>query len=222
VAEGETNYAGLKISDFVAELASSAPVPGGGAASAISGAFAAALVRMVVALSLGKPKYAGYDDTLRSADAIATRAQERLLALADEDAAAYSRLSAAFKMPRETAEDQAKRQAAIRSGARDAALAPFRVLQEAHDVLAAAESVAGRSNINARSDTSTAASLAEAAARGAAANVLINLSLTGDEGFNGETSASVVVLLERVEELSDRAREASATEELRDPETPAE
>jgi formiminotetrahydrofolate cyclodeaminase len=122
-------------------------------------------------------------------------------------------------MPRETSQEQGARQAAIRSGARDAALAPFEVLQACWDVLVAAESVAGRSNVNARSDTSTAASLAEAAARGAASNVLINLPMTGDEGFNGETSASVVGLLEQIEDLADRAREASATDELRDPET---
>src|SRR5690349_20449679 len=101
---------------------------------------------MVVALSVGKPKYAAYDASLRRADDIATRAQARLLQLADEDAAAYSRLAAAFKMPRETAEEQGVRQTAIRIGARDAALAPFRVLQECWDVLVAADSIAGRSN----------------------------------------------------------------------------
>jgi formiminotetrahydrofolate cyclodeaminase len=222
VSGDDQTYRDRTISEFVAELASSAPVPGGGAASALSGAFAAALVRMVVALSVDKPKYAAYDATLRAAGEVATGAQERLLGLADEDAAAYARLAAAFKMPRDTAEEQGARQAAIRSGARDAALAPFQVLQECWDVLAAAESVAGRSNVNARSDASTAASLAEAAARGAAANVLINLPLTADETFNGETSASVVALLEQVTELADRAREAAATDELRDPEPEAE
>ena len=214
----DRTYRDLTISEFAAALASPAPVPGGGAASAISAAFAAALVRMVVALSVDKPKYATYDATLRRAEDVASRAQDRLLALADEDAAAYARLAAAFKMPRETAEEQGTRQTAIRSGARDAALAPFQVLQECWDVLAAAESVAGRSNVNARSDASTAASLAEAAARGAAANVLINLPLTADDSFNEETSASVVALLEQVSELADRAREAAATDELRDPE----
>ena len=208
----------MTVGDFVDQLASPAPVPGGGAASALSAAFAAALVRMVVALSTGKPKYAAYEASLRRAGDLAARAQDRLLTLADEDAAAYARLAAAFKMPRETAGEQGVRQTAIRTGARDSALAPFQVLQACWDVLAAAESVAGRSNVNARSDTSTAASLAEAAARGAAANVLINLPMTGDEEFNGETSVSVVGLLEQVADLAARAREASGTDELRDPE----
>jgi methenyltetrahydrofolate cyclohydrolase len=218
---GDSNrtFRDLTVGDFVDQLASPAPVPGGGSASALSGAFAAALVRMVVALSLDKPKYAPYDASLRRADELATRAQERLLTLADDDAAAYARLSTAFKMRRETAEEQGVRQTAIRVGARDAALAPFQVLQTCWDVLVAAESVAGRSNVNARSDTASAASLAEAAARGAAANVLINLPMTGDEEFNGETSASVVGLLEQVADLAARAQEASGTDELRDPES---
>ena len=208
----------LTVGDFLARLASTAAVPGGGSASALSGAFAAALVQMVVGLSQGKPKYAPYEATLKRAGEVATHSQERLLSLADEDAAAYARLSAAFKMPRQTAEEQGVRQTAIRTGARDAALAPFRVLQECSDVVLAAESIAGRSNVNARSDASTAASLAEAAARGAASNVLINLPMTGDEDFNDETTATVVALLEQVEDAASRAREASATDELRDPE----
>jgi formiminotetrahydrofolate cyclodeaminase len=218
VTDSPDGFRALSLGEFVEQLASPAPVPGGGAASAISGAFAAALVRMVVALSSGRPKYAVYDATLRRADDLATRATDRLLTLADEDAAAYARLAAAFKMARETPEEQGARQAAIRAAARDAAIAPFQVLHACWDVLAAAEAVAGRSNVNARSDVSTGASLAEAAARGAAANVLINLPMTGDEQFNGETSASVVGLLNDVEALAARARKASATDELRDPE----
>jgi len=64
----------------------------------------------------------------------------------------------------------------------------------------------------------TAANLAEAAARGAAANVLINLPMTGDEAFSAETSAEVVPLLEQVDDLATRARFATARADLRDPE----
>jgi formiminotetrahydrofolate cyclodeaminase len=95
---------------------------------------------------------------------------------------------------------------------------PYRVLEQCLDVLVATEAVSGRSNVNARSDASTAASLAEAAARGAAANVLINLPMTGDEAFTDDTTAAVLQMLQQVEDLAARAREASATDELRDPE----
>ena len=208
----------LTIAEFAERLASTAPVPGGGSASAITGALGAALIRMVVALSLDKPKYAVYDRTLRQADGIAARSLDRLLALADEDAAAYASLSAAFKMPKTTPEDEAARRFAIQAAARQAALAPLQVLHECFDVLVEAEAIAGRSNLNARSDAATAASLAEAGARGAAANVLINLSSTGDDAFAEETTADVVDLLEQADDVATRARFAVAQSDLREPE----
>lgn len=218
MTDAPTPFRDLTIADFVERLASSAPVPGGGSASAITGALGAALVRMVVALSLDKPKYAAYDRTLRQADEIAARSLDRLLALADEDAAAYASLSAAFKMPKTTPEDEAARRFAIHAAARQAALAPLQVLHECFDVLVEAEAIAGRSNLNARSDAATAASLAEAGARGAAANVLINLSSTGDDAFAEETTADVVDLLEQADDVATRARFAVARSDLRDPE----
>ena len=218
VTDAPTPFRDQTIAEFVERLASSAPVPGGGSASAITGALGAALVRMVVALSLDKPKYAAYDRTLREADEIAARSLDRLLALADEDAAAYAALSVAFKMPKTTPEEEARRRSAIHAAARQAALAPLQVLHECFDVLVEAEAIAGRSNLNARSDAATAASLAEAGARGAAANVLINLSSTGDDQFADETTADVVDLLEQADDVATRARFAVARSDLRDPE----
>jgi formiminotetrahydrofolate cyclodeaminase len=218
VTDAPTPFRDLTIAEFVERLASSAPVPGGGSASAITGALGAALVRMIVALSLDKPKYAVYDSTLRQADEIAARSLDRLLALADQDAAAYASLSAAFKMPKGTPEDEATRRSAIHAAARQAALAPLQVLHECFDVLVEAEAIAGRSNLNARSDAATAASLAEAGARGAAANVLINLTSTGDDRFAEETTADVVDLLEQADDVATRARFAVARSDLRDPE----
>ena len=213
-----SRFRDLTLGEFIAALASSAPVPGGGSASAITGSLAAALVRMVVALSLDRPKYAAYDSTLRRADDVAERALERLLSLADEDAAAYGRLAAAFKMPKETPEQEEVRRAAIRTHARESALSPLAVLRECWDVLVAAEAIAGRSNANAASDVATAASLAEAAARGAASNVLINLPMTHDDAFTADTQTEVVRTLEAVDDLATRARFATAQTDLRDPE----
>lgn len=221
MAQGTSRIRDRTISTFVEQLASSAPVPGGGSASAITGTLAAALVRMVVALSLDKPKYGAYEATLRRADAMAERALDRLLDLADEDAAAYGRLAAAFKMPKDTAAQEEARRAAIRVGARESAESPLAVLRQCWDVLVAAEAIAGRSNVNAASDVSTAASLAEAACRGAASNVLINLPMTHDEAFATEASTEVVRTLEAIDDLATRARQAASGDELRDPE-PAE
>lgn len=219
MTETSSGFRHRTLAEFIAALGSSAPVPGGGSASAVAGALAAALVRMVVALSLDKPKYAAYERTLRRADKLAGAAVDRLLDLADEDAASYAALAAAFRMPRATPEEEAARHSAIETAARQASLSPVEVLRTAWDVLAVAEAIAGRSNVNARSDVATAASLAEAAARGAGANVLINLPLAGDEAFASEASAEVATLLEEVDDLAARARAAAAQAGLREPET---
>jgi formiminotetrahydrofolate cyclodeaminase len=218
VTETSSGFRHRTLAEFIGALASSAPVPGGGSASAITGSLAAALVRMVVSLSLDRPKYAAYETTFRRADEVAERALERLLDLADEDAAAYGRLAAAFRMPKTTPAEEDARRDAIRSSARDAALSPLAVLRECWDVLVAAEAIAGRSNVNAASDVATAASLAEAACRGAASNVLINLPMTHDDAFAAETQTEVVRTLEAVDDLATRARFAVAQAELRDPE----
>lgn len=218
MTDAPPRFRDLTLAAFIDQLASAAPVPGGGAASAIAGSFAAGLVRMVVSLSLGKPKYAPYDGTLRRSEEVAVRAQERLLALADEDAASYAKLAAAFKMPHATVDDDTARRAAIASGAKESARSPLEVLRECWDVLNAAEAIAGRSNVNARSDVATAANLAEAACRGAAANVLINLPMTGDEAFNETATNEVIPLLEQVDDVVTRARFESSQTDLREPE----
>lgn len=208
----------MTLAGFVGALASSASVPGGGSASAVAGSLAAALVRMVVALSLERPRYAPYDATLRRVDGVAERSLDRLLSLADEDAAAYAVLASAFRMPRDGPEQKAARDEAIRSAARGAALAPLEILRAAHAVAAAAEAIAGRSNVSARSDVASAASLAEAAARGAAANVLVNLPLAGDDAFAETTSLEVARLVGEAETLAALARDAAAGSALREPE----
>lgn len=218
MTEAPSGFRHQTLAAFLEKLGSAAPVPGGGSASAVAGALAAALVRMVVALSLDRPRYGPYEATLRRAGGVADAAVDRLLSLADEDAAAYAGLAATFRLPRSTADEESARAAAIRSAARQAALAPLQVLRECRDVLREAEAIAGRSNLNARSDVGTAANLAEAAARGAGANVLINLPSVGDEAFAGETSAEVAALLEQVDTLAARAGRTTARAELRDPE----
>jgi len=128
VTEAPTRFRDLTLSAFIERLGSPAPVPGGGSASAIAGALAAALVRMVVALSLDKPKYARYERTLRRADAVARASLDRLLELADEDAASYAGLAAAFRMPRATPEEEATRRSTIEVAARQASLSPLEIL----------------------------------------------------------------------------------------------
>jgi formiminotetrahydrofolate cyclodeaminase len=204
----DSRFGDLTVGAFVERLASSEPVPGGGSASAVSAALAAALVAMVASLSQGRPKYAKHADLHRSSEAAGRSLASRFLALADEDAAAYARFAAALKLPRESEEEQAQRTAALKTAAGEAADVPLACVEACLEVVQVAESLAGRSNQNASSDLAVAALLGEAAARGAAQNVLVNLPSIGDEATARSMSSRVEALLTDVE------RYASATREI--------
>jgi methenyltetrahydrofolate cyclohydrolase len=218
VAEQDrASYRDLTLADFVDELASAAPVPGGGSASAVAASLGAALVAMVSALSEGRPKYAQHEALHASTAETGRRLTRRFLDLADEDAAAYAAVARAMKLPRDTDDERLARRAALSAASRGASEVPLAMVEACLELVAAAESLVGRSNVNAASDIDVAALLGQAAARGAAANVLINLPAVDDEAYTGETTARVMGLLDSVEELAAAAHQAVRSGEPRDP-----
>jgi methylenetetrahydrofolate dehydrogenase (NADP+)/methenyltetrahydrofolate cyclohydrolase len=159
---------------------------------------------MVASLSLGRSRYAEHADLLAAWAERGRALASRLLELADEDAEAYAGFAAALKMPRETEEERAARTEALHGAARKSAEAPLRCVEACREVVEGAEALAGRSNVNAASDLAVAALLTEAASRGAAANVLVNLPATGDEVLAADLSVRVDDLLRDVERLAPR------------------
>ena len=211
------SFRDLTVGAFVDELASAAPVPGGGSASAVAASLGAALVAMVASLSEGRPKYAAHDDLHRRARAVGQRLSARFLSLADEDADAYADFATAMKLAKETDEERATRRTALSVAARRAAEVPMLTVEACLELVATAESLVGRSNVNASSDLDVATLLAEAAARGAAANVLINLPSVDDDSFSGEATARVMALLKSVEEIVALVHAGVRSGETRDP-----
>jgi len=218
---GGTSFRDLTIGAFVDELASAAPVPGGGSASAVAASLGAALVAMVASLSEGRPKYAAHADLHRQAQAVGRRLSARFLSLADEDADAYADFAAAMKLARETDDERATRRTALSAAARRAAEVPMLTVEACLELVATAESLVGRSNVNASSDLDVATLLAEAAARGAAANVLINLPSVDDDSYSGDATARVMALLTTVNELVAMVHAGVRSGEAREPLEPA-
>ena len=211
----------LTLGEFVDELASAAPVPGGGSASAIGASLGAALVAMVAALSEGRPRYAAHADLHRSSQAVGRRLATTFLDLADEDSDAYAEFASAMKLPKDTADEIQRRKAALSVAAKRAADVPLRTVEACLELVATAETLVGRSNVNASSDLDVATLLGEAAARGAAANVLINLPSVDDESYSGEATARVMRLLDSIEEIVATVHSRIRSGESREPLPPS-
>jgi formiminotetrahydrofolate cyclodeaminase len=214
---GDDSFRDLSLRAFVDRLRSADPVPGGGSASAVAASLGAALVEMVASLSAGKPKYADHARLYEASRSIGARLTTRFLDLADDDAIAYAGFAAALKLPRGTEAEQASRRTAMQAAARRASEIPLETVAACLELVATAESLVGRSNVNASSDLDVATLLGEAAARGAAANVLINLPSVDDESYSGATTAKVMGLLDSIGELVATVHSGVRSGEPREP-----
>jgi len=164
------------LSGFVASVASSSPTPGGGSVVAHVAALAAALAQMVAGLTIGRKKYAAVEEEMRQLSTRAASLGSRLTRLVEADAQAYGAVSEAYKMPKEPADAAAARQRAIEGALIGAAEVPLETARLCGEVTEIAAVVAARGNTNAVSDAGVAALLADAACRGAAYNVRINVA----------------------------------------------
>jgi methenyltetrahydrofolate cyclohydrolase len=161
--------------DWLTDLASAAPAPGGGAAAAVNAALGAALVEMVANLTIGKTAYADHEEHNKTVLAKATELRQRAIELIAADADAFTALMATYKLPKATEEERAARTAEIQRATAHAAEVPLEIATVAAAVIKLASQLPGRSNPNVLSDVAVAASAAAAAIESAAINVQINL-----------------------------------------------
>jgi formiminotetrahydrofolate cyclodeaminase len=166
--------------DFLAALRSPSPVPGGGSASALTGALGAALLAMVASLPGRRVQSEEDAARLRAAGHRAAGLSERLAALVDLDSEAYAGVMAAYRLPRASDQEKAERGARIQAALKSAAEAPLETMERCRDAIEAAVTVAELGNASAASDVGVALELLAAGLRGARLNVEINLDSLKD------------------------------------------
>jgi len=200
----EAASGGESLSGFVAGVASSNPVPGGGSVAAHAGALAAALAQMVAGLTIGKKKYVAVEGEMKEAVLNAAALGNQLSALVQRDADAYAQVSEAYKLPKEPAAAAARRSEAVTSALLKAAEIPLETARAAVRVAELAALVAEKGNSNAVTDAGVAALLAQAAAKGAAYNVRVNVQALDDRSRGADLARDADALARKAGDLAER------------------
>ena len=193
----------LKTAEFVDLLASDAPAPGGGSAAALEGALGAALTAMVCGLTVGKKKYAEFQELAEEAQKKATDLKARFVDVMDRDTEAFNVVSAAFGMPKATDEEKAARSAAIQKGLEGCTKTPFEMMELAAETLELTASILGKSNDSAASDLGVSALSLRSAIQGAWLNVLINIGSLKNKELAEDYRAKGEALLAKALPLAD-------------------
>ncbi|MGB3932478.1 MAG: cyclodeaminase/cyclohydrolase family protein [bacterium] len=190
------------VDQYTARLASGAPIPGGGSASALVAALGMALGSMVANLTVKKvegEEAAAIKDILEEGEIL----QEKLLELVDADAEAFSGVSRVFKMPRETEEEKAARREAMQKALKEAAVVPMEAARLCLKALHLQERLLELGTPHAISDVGVGALFLGAALRGAYLNVQINLNGIKDEEHNARLEGELLALLAEGEKLAE-------------------
>ena len=171
----------LIIKEFLEKTYGKDPVPGGGSVSALCGALAASLGEMVTALTIGRKKYAEVEQEMLQYAPQMELARRKFLDFIDEDAEAYQMVFDAFKLPKDTEEEQKIRHDMIQKATLHAAMIPLRVAETAVGIMGAIFEIGSKGNRNAVTDACVAMMCARTAAWGAILNVRINLTGLDDK-----------------------------------------
>ena len=189
---------------FLDELASKAPTPGGGGAAAYAGALAAALAAMVGNLTVGKKKYAAVEGHVRMAVDDLDAMRRQLVDLIDADARAFGPLAACYGMPRDTEEERTSRDAAMQDALVDAIEVPLEIMGVCLEVLEECDYLAENGSRLALSDVGCAVALGRAAVHAASLNVVINVKSVADQARASNYRDRMNALIRKADELHDK------------------
>jgi formiminotetrahydrofolate cyclodeaminase len=198
-------YAEQPLRHFLDKLCSRSPEPGGGSASALTGAIAASLSGMLASLTIDKKGYEDVQNEMKKILADASSLKDDLLDLLQKDTEAFDDASKAFKMPKETQAQKTLRAQAIEEGLKKATEVPLAIMQKSREVAGLAAEVLKKGNTMAITDGAISALFAEAAAMGAMINVRINFSWMKDQDYIRKVERQLQEILDEVKAIKEEA-----------------
>ena len=198
------NLVDLTVTDFSHTMASDAPAPGGGSASALNGAIGAGLIAMVCSLTRGRKKYAEFEELAAGVQAEAQALEQRFLTIIDTDTEAFNAVSAVFAMPKDTDEQKAARKAAMQEALKKCTDTPMEMMRLSLEGMKLIESICGKLNASAASDLGCAVLSLRSAVQGAWLNVLINVGGLDDTAFADDLRSKGQAIIDEILPLADR------------------
>jgi len=190
--------------EFVDVLASKAPVPGGGGASALVGAIGMALGNMVGSLTVGKKKYADVEADILALKEKATALQADFLRLVEADAEAFGPLAKAYGLPKETEEQKAEKARVMAIVLKDACAVPMEIMEKCCEAIDVIEEFAAKGSALAISDAGVGVVFCKAALLGASLNVYINTKSMEDKEYASSLNEKADKMIADYSEKADK------------------
>ncbi len=197
------------VKEFLDEVASNSPAPGGGSVAALCGSLASALCSMVCRLTIGKKKYADVSGELQAVLEKTEFYRSEFTRLIDEDTKAFNFVMAAFKLPKDTEENQQVRNKAIEEALKKAVDVPMEVLKYTSEMIELSITIAQKGNINSVSDASVGSLLLQSTGLAALYNILINLKSIQDNEFVSAKQQELAHYTSKIEEFSTALKEVA-------------
>jgi len=192
--------------EFIEQVQSKDPTPGGGSVSALGGALAASLGEMVSRLTIIKKQYAKVKPEFQDSRAKLDLLRNELTYLIEKDAQSFDGVMLAMKKPKVTDHDKKIRDAAIEDATKHATSVPLEVMEKTVDVMELLPAIAEKGNVNSVSDAGVGNLMARAALEGASLNVRINLPGINDKDFADKLKSDMENLLKRGHELFEKTQ----------------
>ena len=190
--------------DFVDEVSRDSPAPGGGSVAALSGALGVALGTMVANLSTSKAGFEKHKDKLAKISKKGQTTKEQLVKAIDEDTSAFDEVIKAMRMPKDTEKEKEMREKEMQKGYQIATLVPLRTVENCRNSLEICYEISEIMDEGMASDVGSGALMANAGAKAAAYNVLINLKSITDKNFCNKTNKDLKSMTKDCEKLSEK------------------